>query len=126
MFERSRLFRLIVDEVEKSLYQSDMDLAAEYAGLVPDERTRARLLGLIRQEHARACAAIRFLTGTSEGRGPLPAAARGRFERVRPDLDRVGRLQIELLRETRAGADHLSTPLLLTMNTVSAGLGWTG
>lgn len=125
MFERSRLFRLVVDEVEKSLYQSDMQLAAEYAGLVPDERTRGPLLGLIRQEHARACAAIRFLTGAGEVAQRFPRL-RDRFERVRPDLDRVGRLQVELLRETRAGAAHLSTPLLLTMNTISVGLGWTG
>ena len=36
MFADSRLFRLIVDEVEKTLSYVDLDIAREYAGLVPD------------------------------------------------------------------------------------------
>ena len=36
MFTESRLFRLIVDEVEKTLTYVDLDIAREYAELVPD------------------------------------------------------------------------------------------
>ena len=36
MFADSRLFRLIVDEVEKTLSYVDLELAREYAALVPD------------------------------------------------------------------------------------------
>ena len=38
MFNDSRLFRLIVDEVEKTLSYVDLDIAREYAELVPDAR----------------------------------------------------------------------------------------
>ena len=33
MFERSPLFRILVDEVEKSLFQADMEIGAQYAAL---------------------------------------------------------------------------------------------
>ena len=53
---------------------------------------------------------------------------RRRFERVRPMVDQANRWQVELLRQTRAdpGQEALMMPLLMTMNCVSAGLGWTG
>ena len=40
MFSDSRLFRLIVDEVEKTLSYVDLELAREYAELVPDAGVR--------------------------------------------------------------------------------------
>ena len=40
MFSDSRLFRLIVDEVEKTLSYVDLEMAREYAELVPDARVR--------------------------------------------------------------------------------------
>ena len=36
MFNDSRLFRLIVDEVEKTLSYVDLEMAREYAALVPE------------------------------------------------------------------------------------------
>jgi phosphoenolpyruvate carboxylase len=47
-----------------------------------------------------------------------------------PIIDRVNRQQIELLRQFRAGgnggdSDRL-VPLLLSMNCIASGLGWTG
>ena len=38
LFHDSRIFRLIVDEVEKTLLLVDLDIARDYSGLVPDER----------------------------------------------------------------------------------------
>ena len=51
-----------------------------------------------------------------------------RFERVRPMVDRANLWQVKLLREAREarGDDKLNLPLLMTMNCVAAGLGWTG
>src|SRR5207237_2290787 len=46
MFNESRLFRLIVDEVEKTLTYVDLDIAREYAELVPDAAARGRILSL--------------------------------------------------------------------------------
>ena len=53
---------------------------------------------------------------------------RRRFERVRPMVDQANRWQIELLRQTRAepGQERTMMPLLMTMNCIAAGLGWTG
>ncbi len=127
MFKRSRGFRLAVDEVEKSLYLADMDVAELYAGLVPDRTDAERVFAMIRHEHRRTARAILELTGETilcerfEG-------LRRRFERVRPMVDQANRWQVELLRETRASGsrDKSMMPLLMTMNCVAAGLGWTG
>ena len=42
MFTDSRLFRLIVDEVEKTLTYVDLEIAREYAALVPETGPRER------------------------------------------------------------------------------------
>ena len=126
MFERSPLFRLMVDEVEKSLYQADMRIAADYASLVGDPRTRERVLGSVRAEYHRAREGLRLISGEELGRRfPL---LRARFDRVRPDLDRVNALQVVLLREARSGTGGGPAPvaLLQSMNTIATGLGWTG
>src|SRR5512141_1498512 len=53
MFESSRLFRLIIDEVEKTLLLVELDIARDYASLVADEGVRENILGLIEAELAR-------------------------------------------------------------------------
>ncbi len=127
MYNRSRGFRLAVDEVEKSLYLADMDVAEQYAGLVPDRNDGERLFALIRHEHRRTSRAILELTGEKSLCERFEGLRR-RFERVRPMVDQANRWQIDLLRQTRGGQDEekLMMPLLMTMNCVAAGLGWTG
>ena len=42
-------------------------------------------------------------------------------------VNQANRWQVDLLRQTRrSGADATSMPLLMTMNCVAGGLGWTG
>ena len=127
MFSASKLFRLIIDEAEKSLSQSDMEIAREYAALVPDAGDRDAIFGLIASEHERAREGILWLTETREIASRFPRL-QARFTRIRADLDRINRLQIALLYESRSGADgnRVPIPLLQTMNAISAGLGWTG
>jgi len=127
MFERSSLFRLMVDEVEKSLHRSDMTIAADYASLVDDATARDTILGLVRSEHERACAGVRLVTGVDEIATRFPQF-HGQYDRVRTDLDRINALQVALLREARAngGDKGVSVPLLQSMNSIAAGLGWTG
>jgi phosphoenolpyruvate carboxylase len=127
MFEASELFRLIVDECEKTLYQTDLGIAADYAQLVRSEETRARIFAMIEEEYTRTVEAIRWI-GRSDGPAERFAAFRQSFQSRRSDLDRINRLQIALLAETRA-EDHrgrVSIPLLQTMNCISTALGWTG
>ncbi|NEY92209.1 phosphoenolpyruvate carboxylase [Tabrizicola oligotrophica] len=126
MFHRHRLFRLMVDEVEKSLMLTDLTLAAEYAGLVEDQELRQRIFDKVQQEHAASLQALRDLTGA-----PLPGTRfpnmRERFNTLRPQLDRINRLQVALLRRARTEpASGTTVPLMQSMNCIAAGLGWTG
>lgn len=127
MFAKSPGFRLAVDEVEKSLFLADMDVAERYAELVPSRNDAERLFALIRHEHRRTSKVVLQLTG-----GKLLCERfqgfRRRFERVRPMVDQANLWQVQLLRQTREekGKDALNMPLLMTMNCVAAGLGWTG
>ena len=127
MYKKSRGFRLAVDEVEKSLYLADMDVAEQYAGLVTDRVAAERLFALIRHEHKRTTRAILELTGEQKLCQRFEGLLR-RFERVRPMVDQSNRWQVQLLRETRktGSSETLMMPLLMTMNCVATGLGWTG
>ncbi|AGT09825.1 phosphoenolpyruvate carboxylase [Paracoccus aminophilus] len=126
MFEKSRIFRLIVDEVEKSLFHADLDIGAQYATLVADPAVRDDIFGRIRKEYDASREAIMFLNGgTPIGeRFPMMSAT---FGRVQADLARVHDLQIRLLHDyrDRPGRDIL-VPLMQTMNCISTALGWTG
>jgi phosphoenolpyruvate carboxylase len=126
MFARSRGFRLALDEVEKSLYLTDLDIAHEYADLVPDRDSAKRILGLIIAEHQRTIAQVTQLSGQPLAQRFL--AFRRRFDRVRPMINQTNRWQIALLRQARQGDGEgkALTPLLMTMNCIAAGLGWTG
>jgi len=113
--------------VEKSLYLADMDVAEQYAELVTDRTSAERIFALIRHEHQRTSRTILELTGESRLCERFDGLQR-RFERVRPMVDQSNRWQVQLLKETRKGQanEKLMMPLLMTMNCVAAGLGWTG
>ncbi|MFZ1346478.1 MAG: phosphoenolpyruvate carboxylase [Tabrizicola sp.] len=124
MYARHPLFRLMVDEVEKSLMLTDMDIAAGYADLVEDPAIRKPILSRIQAEHSAALASLRDITGTALGlRFPKMQA---RCEDLRPQLDRLNRLQIALLRQSRAGTSGTTVPLMQSMTCIASGLGWTG
>ncbi len=127
MFAKSRGFRLAVDEVEKSLFLADMNVAEKYAELVPNRTDAERLFALIRHEHKRTTKVILDLTGEKMLCERFQGFRR-RFDRVRPMVDQANAWQVELLKQTRGdkAKDALNMPLLMTMNCVAAGLGWTG
>ena len=127
MFLKSPGFRLAVDEVEKSLFLADMDVAERYAALVPQRVDAERLYALIRHEHKRTSKVMLELSGSSQLCERFQGFRR-RFERVRPMVDQANKWQVQLLRQTREqkNKDTLNMPLLMTMNCVAAGLGWTG
>jgi phosphoenolpyruvate carboxylase len=127
MFLKSPGFRLAIDEVEKSLFLADMDVAEKYAGLVQSRNDAERLFALIKHEHARTSKVILQLSGDKQLCERFHSFRR-RFDRVRPMVDQANNWQVELLRETRGGKanDTMNMPLLMTMNCVAAGLGWTG
>ncbi|TGQ17149.1 phosphoenolpyruvate carboxylase [Mesorhizobium sp. M2E.F.Ca.ET.219.01.1.1] len=129
MFEHSRFFRLIVDEAEKTLYQSDMEIAGLYAGLVSDKDAASRIHARIAAEYELTRRLIGDLTGGDlSARFPM---FKRRFDNLRRQMDDIHRLQVDLLGEVRASSGtadrkRATDALLVSINCISAGLGWTG
>jgi len=131
MFARSRVFRLVLDEVEKTLFQADLSIASLYAGLVPDEALRKRVLAKLRDEFALTRARLLETAGDVALGGRFPGF-RDCIEGSRAMIDRCNRWQVALLARYRAAPEdsdekrRVRVPLLLSMNCIAAGLGWTG
>jgi phosphoenolpyruvate carboxylase len=130
MFSESRLFRLIVDEVEKTLSYVDLEIAREYAELVPEPSVRASILGMVEEEYYRTVEAVLKISGGRELVERYPRFRR-RLARRLPTINQVSRQQIELLRRFReSGGDKSQeeqmSALLLSINTIAAGFGATG
>ena len=130
MFTESRLFRLIVDEVEKTLAYVDLGIAREYAELVPDSGVRSNILTLVEEEYHRTIEAVLRISGGKELAERYPRFRR-RLARRLPTINQVSRQQIELLRRFReSGGDKTQeeqlSALLLSINCIAAGFGATG
>jgi phosphoenolpyruvate carboxylase len=130
MFAESRLFRLIIDEVEKILAVVDLDIARNYAGLVTDERARETIFGMIEKELALTAQMVLKVSGSSFLAERFPQFRASLAERL-PTINEVNREQVELLRRFRASdndqeREAFKSALLLSINTVAAGLGATG
>ncbi len=130
MFQESRLFRLIVDEVEKTLCLVDLDIAHEYSGLVPDAQTREEVFGMIAKEFALTRQIILSLTQEDEIAERFPIY-RGRLASRLPSINRINREQVGLLREFRLCEDDTKkemykSNLLFSINCIASGLGSTG
>jgi len=130
MFTESRLFRLIVDEVEKTLSYVDLGIAREYAELVPDAGARSNILSLVEEEYHRTVEAVLRISGGKELAERYPRFRR-RLARRLPTINQVSRQQIELLRRFReSGGDKTQeeqlSALLLSINCIAAGFGATG
>ena len=126
MFQDSRLFRVILDEVEKTLLAVDMEIARSYASLVDNQPLRDSIFGSIEAEYHLTIQMILRITGGSGIAERFPQYRR-RFMRRLNTLNQVSREQIALLRQYRENAgDEVRDALLLTINCASAGLGATG
>ena len=129
MFRESRLFRLTLDEVEKTLLLVDLGVGRAYAGLVPDASREATVFATIEAEYQRSIAAVLRVTEAATLGERFPAV-RKRLARVLPAINRVGHQQVALIRRFRSAPDSSRdddlVALLLSINCVAAGLGWTG
>ncbi|HEU5169949.1 MAG TPA: phosphoenolpyruvate carboxylase [Gemmatimonadales bacterium] len=130
MFRDSRLFRLIVDEVEKTLAQVDLSIAREFAVLHPDPGVRDAVFAMVEEEYERTVAAV---LRVSEGRAVAERFPRflRKLARRLPAINQASRMQVELLERYRAaGSDEERSDalqaLLLSINCVAAGFGATG
>ena len=130
MFEQSRIFRLIIDEVEKSLTVVDLEIARDYASLVGDEKVRESILSMIEKELALTGQMVLKVSGSAFPAERFPQFRASLAERL-PTINEVNREQVELLRRFRASdndqeREAFKSALLLSINTVAAGLGATG
>lgn len=130
MFNESRLFRLIVDEVEKTLAQVDLDIARGYASLVPDAHVRKAIFAQIDAEYRLTVETVLKVSGGATIAERFPQF-RERLARRLPAINQVSRQQVELLRRYRtAGSDQerrgYLVPLLLSINCIASGFGATG
>jgi phosphoenolpyruvate carboxylase len=130
MFEQSRLFRLIVDEMEKTLAHVDLETAREYARLVREERVREEIFEKIEEEYHRTVEVVLRISGGAELAERFPRFRR-RLARRLPTMNQISRQQVELLRRFRAAQTEETrqaqlSALLLSINTNAAGIGATG
>ncbi|TGV63326.1 phosphoenolpyruvate carboxylase, partial [Mesorhizobium sp. M2D.F.Ca.ET.160.01.1.1] len=120
-----------VDEVDKGIYQTDMEIGRLYAGLVQDREVGERIYGKIATEYLLTRKMIAEVNGGLKVSQRFPTFKR-HFDRIRPQMDSIHRLQVQLLREVRAQDGSTAKPkravnaLLLSINCISTGLGWTG
>lgn len=128
MFKELRIFRLIIDEVEKTLMLVDMEVSERYAALVADDEIRDAIFNMIKDEYQRTVEQVLKITGQDELCSRFRRFRR-KFNRRSKVLKEAGLEQIMLVKQFRdsdiGGSDEL-IPLLLSINCVSAGLGWTG
>ncbi|MDH3280204.1 MAG: phosphoenolpyruvate carboxylase, partial [Gammaproteobacteria bacterium] len=131
MFEEYPLFRLIIDEVEKALAQVELSIASEYSRLVPNQEISSAVFSLIEQEYHTSVRMVLEVSQTTALCERFPEF-RQRLGRQLPALNQAGHLQVRLIerfRERQAQKNvtlEEMVPLLLSINCVSAGLGWTG
>lgn len=126
MFAESRLFRLIIDEVERTLLHVDLDIARRFSQLVPDDKVRAEIFAEVEREYRLTVAMILEITQADELAERFPRFRR-RLARRLPAINQVSRGQVELLRALRAGGgEEARTALLLSINCAAAGFGATG
>lgn len=130
MFAESRLFRLIIDEVEKTLMIVDLDIARDYSGLVVEPETRQTIFPMIETEYRLTVETVKKVAGEAEIGERFPLLRQTLADRL-PTINEVNREQVELLRRFRGAAseeerERYKQPLLLSINTIAAGLGATG
>lgn len=130
MFEDSRLFRLVMDEVEKTLALVDLSIARQYASLVADEAVREKIFRLIEDECALTRDMVLRVTGDRSFTERFKEYEARLTHRL-PVINEVNREQVELLRRFRSAQDEaekedVKVPLLISISCIAAGLGATG
>ena len=126
MFREARLFRLILDDVERTLLQVDLSIAREYAGLVDDEAVRAPIFSRVEEEYRLTCEMVLRISGGACIAERFPQYRR-RLTRRLETINAVSREQVHLLRAHRTKSTaQVRTALLMSINCAAAGFGATG
>ncbi len=132
MYSGWPFFHALLNNTENSLVKADMDIAALYVELVPDQELAKKLFGLIRAEYERTRELVLKISGHTELLQEEPLTQNA--VRLRnPYIDPLNYLQVEMLRRLRAlpnpespAAEPLHEVIVLTINGIAAGLRNTG
>ncbi|KQU02994.1 phosphoenolpyruvate carboxylase [Rhodococcus sp. Leaf7] len=123
LYRRWPFFRTVMSNMAQVMAKSDLGLAARYSELVPDEKLRKTVFDMISTEHAKTVSMYLKITGHDGLLDDNPALARSVFNRF-PYLEPLNHLQVELLKQLRAGDDReqVKRGILLTMNGLATAL----
>jgi len=123
LHERWPFFRTMLSNMGMVLAKTDLGIAAEYAGLVPDEDLRARVFDQLTAEHERTCRMLLAVTGADRLLADNPSLARSIRNRF-PYLEPLHHLQVEMLRRRRGGDDDelARRNIQLTINGIATAL----
>jgi phosphoenolpyruvate carboxylase len=116
-------FRTVLSNMGMVLAKTDLELAARYAELVPDEDLRSRVFDQITAEHERTVRMLLAITGDDELLADNPSLRRSIRNRF-PYLEPLHHLQVEMLRRRRGGDDDELTRrnIQLTINGIATAL----
>ncbi|WP_084478985.1 phosphoenolpyruvate carboxylase [Nocardia jejuensis] len=123
LYQRWPFFQTVLSNLAQVMAKADMDIAAIYSELVPDEALRHNVFGMICDEFARTRRVYAAITGSDELLADNPALAESIHNRF-PYLEPLNQLQVELLRRRRAGdaSELVERGILLTMNGLATAL----
>ncbi len=132
MYTGWTFFRNMIDNVELSLVKADMDIAALYTELVPDQKLAGEIFGEIRAEFERTCQAVLAISGHAEMMDS-DVLTKESVRLRNPYVDPLNYIQVEMLRRLRAlpdvnaaEAQPILDIIVLTINGIAAGLKNTG
>lgn len=122
-------FAVLLHSIERALAVSDLAIFERYArDLVADTALRERFVPRISDEHAKTVTAVLNILEHDRLLAGDPTLARS-IELRNPYVDPISFLQLRLLRDYRANADHdpkLRDAIRLSINGIAAGLRVTG
>jgi phosphoenolpyruvate carboxylase len=122
MYEEWSFFRTMLDRASMALARTDMEIAAEYAGLAPDD-LRERVFPRVESEYE---AAVRTVLSVAQ-RDHLVERdwLRENLQRRNPYVDPLNLLQVRLLDQSHL-TDQEKRTLRLTVQGIAAGMKNTG
>ena len=131
LFDHSRLFNLVIEEAEKTLAQVDLHIAKEFSELVANLELRQQIFSMIENEYHLTVEEVLKVSSSSLLAERFPRFRR-KLKRRLPMINQIGREQVMLIKHFRelpeddASRGETLVSLLLSINCISTGLGWTG
>jgi phosphoenolpyruvate carboxylase len=132
MYHHWPFFRATIDNAALALAKTNLAVAEHYFRLAEESTDQLPFAGLITDEYARCCAAVRHVTGQTRLLDNV-SWLQSSIKRRSPYVDALNLLQIEMLSRLRA-AEGEDTPdtdewahlVRLTIQGVAAGMRTTG